>query len=85
MGDKIYLVKKDERSKEGKDAPWLMNYRPSGFKEIIGDGGLQEVYTFLWGSHRRDAKVFLDEREANRMAKTAGNCIVISAKKEAAP
>ena len=84
MNDKIYLVKKDGRSKEGKDAPWLMNYRPSGLKEVMGDDGLQQVYTFLWGSRRRDAKVFLDEREANRMAKVAGNCIVISARKEGA-
>lgn len=81
MDDKVYLVKKDGRSKGGKDSPWLLNYKPSGCHEIMANGKRQVVYTCLWGDNRRDAKIFLDEAEANRVAASAGNCVVISAKR----
>ena len=83
MDDKLYYIKRDARTKEGKDAPWLMGYRASGMTEVMADGKREQVYTCLWGDQRRDAKVFLDESEANRMANAAGHCVVISAKKGA--
>lgn len=30
MDDKLYYIKRDARTKDGKDAPWLMNYKDSG-------------------------------------------------------
>lgn len=82
MDDKIYLVRKDRRLRE--DAPWLMNYHSSGCTEILADGKRHEIYTFLWGNHLRDAKVFLDKDEARAIANKAGRCTVIGTKKRGA-
>lgn len=81
MDGKLYMVKKDCRKKENKDAPWLMNYKPGGMKEFMEDGRLREVYTCLWGSHQRDAKVFRNEDEARRIANSIGGCIVVAIRK----
>lgn len=76
-----YIVRKKEGSENGKDAIWLMNYRPSGCKEILADGMLQEIYTFLWGNRRKDAKIFQNKNNAQAIASKAGHCVVISMKR----
>ncbi|MBR2226794.1 MAG: hypothetical protein IJ893_02875 [Bacteroidales bacterium] len=82
MDDKLYYIKRDARTKDGKDAPWLMNYKDSGLTEVTADGTRQPVYTCLWGCRMRDAKSFKDEGLARSMAKRIGGCVVISVKKE---
>lgn len=81
--NKVYYIKRDARTKEGKDTPWLMNYKASGMTEIAVDGQRHEVYTCLWGCRMRDAKPFEDEGTARSIAKKIGGCVVISVKKEA--
>lgn len=82
--NKLYYIKRDARTKEDKDAPWLMGYRASGMTEVMADGKREQVYTYLWGSRMRDARPFEDEDIARSMAKKIGGCVVISVKKEAA-
>ena len=82
MDDKLYYIKRDARTKDGKDAPGLMNYKDSGLTEVAADGTRQPVYTCLWGCRMRDAKPFEDEGLARSMAKNIGGCVVISVKKE---
>lgn len=79
MDDKIYLVRKDRRLRE--DAPWLMNYHPSGCMEVLADGKLHNINTFLWGNRPQDAKVFRNIRDARTIANEAGQCIVICLQK----
>lgn len=82
MDDKLFYIKRDARTKDGKDAPWLIGYRNSGLTEIVADGTRQPVYTCLWGCRMRDAMPFEDEALARSMAKRIGGCVVISVKKE---
>lgn len=82
MDGKLYVVKKDCRKRENKDAPWLLGYKLSGMKEFMEDGQLREVYTCLWGSRQKDAKLFRNEDEARRLAKRIGGCIVVAIRKE---
>ena len=79
--DKQYMIKKDCRKRENKDAPWLLNYKYSGVKEFMDDGRLREVFTCVWGSRQQDARVFKNEDEARRMASSIGNCIVVAFRK----
>ena len=82
MDDKVYYIKRDAMTKDGKDALWLMNYNPSGMTEVTVDGMRQNVYTCLWGCRMRDAKPFEKESDAQRMAKIIGRCAVISIRKD---
>ena len=81
--NKLYYIKRDARTKEGKDTPWLMAYKDSGMTETAADGTKQPVYTCLWGCRMRDARPFEDENIARIMAKKIGGCVVISVKKGA--
>ncbi len=82
MNDKVYYIKRDARTKDGKDAPWLMNYKDSGLTEITSDGTRQKVYTCLWGCRMMDAKPFEKESDAQRMAKLIDCCVVIGIGKD---
>lgn len=76
--DRIYFVKRDARTNEGKDTPYLMAYQPSGCMELMANGKLQQVYTCVWGNHIYDAMPFEDRELAKAMADRIGNCVVIS-------
>lgn len=78
----FYYVKKDGRTKGGKDAPWLMAYQPSGCMELMANGKLQQAYTCLWGSRMDDAKPFEDKAVAQYFADRIGGCVVITVKGE---
>ena len=82
MDGKLYLIKKDCRKRDNRDAPWLLNYKLSSMKEFMENGQLQEVYTCLWGSQERDAKLFKNEDEARKAARHIGGCIVVAIRKE---
>lgn len=79
--NKLYYIKRDARTKDGKDAPWLLAYKDSGLTEVAADGSRQKVYTCLWGGRMRDARPFEKESDARYMAKIIGGCVVISVKR----
>ena len=59
-----------------KDGMWLMNYQPSGCKEILGGGTFESIYTCLWGDRKQDAKPFEHDYEAKALAKRLGAEVV---------
>ena len=77
----VNLVRKKDGSENGKDAIWMMNYQPSGCKEFLEDGALREIYTFLWGNRREDARMFQNKNNAQAIANKAGHCVVVSMKR----
>lgn len=56
----MYIIK--------KDGMYLMGYRPSGLTEYDKHGNPTPVYTGIWCSNRRDAKVFDNESFAKTFA-----------------
>lgn len=83
--NKIYLVRKDGRTKGGNVLPWLVGCGFTGVKELMADGKHHDVYTCVWGMRDRDAKVFAEKADAQRVVKALGNCIVVPINAKGAP
>ena len=64
-----------------KDGMWLMDYQPSGHREIIGDGTMVDVPMCIWCERSRDAIRIEDAAQATRIATIVG-AVVMREKKE---
>lgn len=70
--DRIWFVRRTGKTEEEKSTPWLMARADNGIREFVKGDARQIVYTALWCSHRRDAKMFLRESEARAVAASLG-------------
>ena len=73
---KYYIIRKDRRNEEYADAPYLLGMQQRDTMEFDAGGHLRPIVTYLWGSRKRDAKIYNSLMEANSTACEIGGCDV---------
>lgn len=58
-----------------KDGLWLLGFQPSTIREFV-NGKLMNIYTGLWGSNKRDARIFDNKTTAETYADMVGGEVI---------